>query len=132
MSDDSAERPDSPEAEAVRADSPEAGVASNVDASGGVTGDGGAREVEVPMELYKTVTVFATLIAMVAVIAGFVVLDAATNSAQAPVDEVNVVLALAGLGSILFGAFVYAFSTRFRTPGMGKSKDESDEGSGNG
>jgi len=122
MSDDSAERSDSPKAEA----------ASNAEASGGVTGDGGAREVEVPMELYKTVTVFATLIAMVAVVLGFVALDVATNRAQAAASEVNVVLALAGLGSIVLGAFVYAFSTRFRTPGMGKSKDESDEGSGNG
>ncbi|WP_227131798.1 DUF7315 family membrane protein [Halorubellus salinus] len=92
----------------------------------------GSREVEVPMRLYKTVTVFATLIAMVAVILGFVALDVATNRAQASPDEVNVVLALAGLGSIVLGAFVYAFSTRFRTAGMGKSKDESDEGSGNG
>ncbi|MFC6951646.1 DUF7315 family membrane protein [Halorubellus litoreus] len=92
----------------------------------------GSREVEVPMRLYKTVTVFATLIAMVAVILGFVALDVATNRAQASPDEVNVVLALVGLGSIVLGAFVYAFSTRFRTEGMGKSKDESDEGSGNG
>ncbi|NHN42310.1 hypothetical protein G9C85_11830 [Halorubellus sp. JP-L1] len=95
-------------------------------------GSRGSREVEVPMRVYKTVTVFATLIAMVAVILGFVALDAATNRAQAAASDVNVVLALAGLGSIVLGAFVYAFSTRFRTRGMGKSKDESDEGSGNG
>lgn len=92
----------------------------------------GPREVEVPMRLYKTVTVFATLIAMVAVVLGFVALDVATNRAQAAASEVNVALAVAGLASIVLGGFVYAFSTRFRTPGMGKSKDESAEDSGNG
>lgn len=84
------------------------------------------------MRVYKTVTVFATLIAMVAVILGFVALDVATNRAQADPSEVNVLVALGGLGSIVLGAFVYAFSTRFRTEGMGKSKDESDEDSDNG
>jgi uncharacterized membrane protein len=92
----------------------------------------GAREVTVPLRLYKTVTVFATLIAMVAVILGFLALDAATNRAQAAASEVDVWLALLGLASILLGAFVYAFSTRFRTPEMGKSKDESAEDSNNG
>jgi hypothetical protein len=93
---------------------------------------GGSRSVEVPMRLYKTVTVFATLIAMVAVIVGFVVLDVATNRARAAASDVDLVLAVVGLGCIVFGAFVYAFSTRFRATGMGKSKDESDEEPDNG
>ncbi|WP_440991153.1 DUF7315 family membrane protein [Haloarchaeobius baliensis] len=90
------------------------------------------REVEVPMRLYKTVTVFATMLAMTGVILGFIVLDTATNSANAPLSEVNLLLALLGLGLIVAGAAIYAFSTRFRTAGMGKSKDDTDEESDNG
>ncbi len=84
------------------------------------------------MRVYKTVTVVATLLAMVGVIAGFVLLDSATNRATAELSEVNVVLALVGLALIVGGAAVYAFSTRFRTAGMGKSKDDSSEDSDNG
>ncbi|WP_435335514.1 DUF7315 family membrane protein [Haloarchaeobius sp. TZWWS8] len=91
-----------------------------------------SREVEVPLRLYKTVTVFATLLAMVGVIGGFVLLDTATNRAQAELSEINVLLALLGLGLIVAGSAIYAFSTRFRTAGMGKSKDDTDEGSDNG
>jgi len=90
------------------------------------------REVEVPLRLYKTVTVVATLLAMAGVIAGFILLDSATNRATADLSEVNVVLALLGLALIVGGAAVYAFSTRFRTAGMGKSKDDTDEESDNG
>ncbi|WP_435317841.1 DUF7315 family membrane protein [Haloarchaeobius sp. TZWSO28] len=90
------------------------------------------REVEVPLRVYKTVTVVATLLAMAGVISGFILLDSATNRATAELSEVNVVLALVGLGLIVFGAAVYAFSTRFRTAGMGKSKDDSSEDSDNG
>jgi hypothetical protein len=90
------------------------------------------REVEVPMRLYKTVTVFATMLAMTGVILGFIVLDTATNNASAALSEVNLLLALLGLGLIVAGAAVYAFSTRFRTAGMGKSKDDTDEESDNG
>lgn len=94
----------------------------------GVTG----REVVVPMRLYKTVTVFSTLLAMAAVIGGFVVLDTATNRAQLPLSEVRPALAVAGLGLIVLGAAIYAFSTRFRTEGMGKSKERADEESDDG
>jgi hypothetical protein len=84
------------------------------------------REIVVPMSIYKVVTVMATLLAMVGVVGGFVLLDAATNRANAPIDEVNPVVALFGLAFIVAGAAVYAFSTRFRAEGMGKSK--TDEG----
>ncbi|WP_435360650.1 DUF7315 family membrane protein [Haloarchaeobius sp. DFWS5] len=90
------------------------------------------REVEVPLRLYKTVTVFATLLAMVGVIGGFILLDSATNRAQAELSEINIVLALLGLALIVGGSAIYAFSTRFRAVGMGKSKDDTDEGSDNG
>jgi hypothetical protein len=92
----------------------------------------GARDVIVPLRVYKAVTVFSTLFAVVFVLAGFVLLDSATNRATAELSEIDPLLALLGIGLLVGGAAVYAFSTRFRTEGMGKSKDESDEGSDNG
>jgi len=89
-------------------------------------------DVVVPLRLYKTVTVFSTLFAVVFVLAGFVLLDSATNRATAELSEVDPVLGVLGLASLVFGAAVYAFSTRFRTEEMGKAKDDSDEGSDNG
>jgi hypothetical protein len=83
----------------------------------------GGRDVVVPLALYKRITVFSTLFAVVAVLAGFVLLDTATGRASRELSEVNVVLAVAGLLSIGVGAAVYAFSTRFRTAGMGNPKD---------
>nr|WP_254824763.1 hypothetical protein [Haloglomus halophilum] len=77
----------------------------------------------VPLALYKRITVFSTLFAVVAVLAGFILLDTATGRASRDLNEVNVVLAVAGLLSIAAGAAVYAFSTRFRTAGMGNPKD---------
>ena len=102
----------------------------------GSGGDGpespGTRDVVVPLRLYKTVTVFSTLFAVAFVLAGFVLLDAATERATADVSEIDPVLAIVGLAGIVGGAAVYAFSTRFRAEGMGKSKDESDEPRNNG
>jgi hypothetical protein len=89
-------------------------------------------DVVVPLRLYKTVTVFSTLFAVVFVLAGFVLLDSATNRATAELSEVDPVLGVLGLASLVFGAAIYAFSTRFRTEEMGKAKDDSDEDSGNG
>lgn len=90
------------------------------------------RDVVVPIRLYKTVTVFSTLIAMVCVILGFAVIDVATNRARAPIEDVNVAGALAGLALIAFGGAVYAYGGRFRASGMGNSKDRGDEDSDNG
>ena len=47
-------------------------------------------------------------------------------------EEVSLPLVALGLALIVGGSAVYAFSTRFRTAGMGKSKDDTDEGSDNG
>jgi len=104
------------------------------DASGEESSDvpGDDHEVVVPLRLYKAVTVFSTLFAVVFVLAGFVLLDSATNRATAEAGEVDPVLAIVGIGLLVGGGAVYAFSTRFRTEGMGKSKDESDEDSDNG
>jgi hypothetical protein len=95
----------------------------DIDTGAGADGSD-RREVVVPMRLYKTITVFATLIAVVGVIAGFFLLDAATQRASADLEEVNPLLAVLGLLAILGGGAVYAFSTRFRAEGMGKDKDE--------
>jgi hypothetical protein len=98
----------------------------------GSDGAGGDNDVVVPLRVYKAVTVFSTLFAVVFVLAGFVMVDSATNRATAPLSEVDPVLGTLGLLSLVAGAAIYAFSTRFRTEEMGKSKDGSDEGSDNG
>lgn len=95
-------------------------------------GDGGGRDVEVPIDVYKRVTVFSTLFAVACVVGGFIALDVATNRTQAPLSEVDPVIALLGLGLIVLGGATYAFSTRFRAEGMGNAKDETDRGSDNG
>jgi membrane-bound ClpP family serine protease len=93
---------------------------------------GGDRDVVVPFRVYKTVTVFSTLFAVVSVVGGFILVDRATERATVPASEIDPVVALAGIGLIVFGAAVYAFATRFRTEEMGKSKDDAAEDSGNG
>lgn len=92
----------------------------------------GRRDVEVPLAVYKRVTVFSTLFAVVCVVGGFVLVDEATNRARAPVDEIEPLVALAGVALILVGAGTYAFATRFRAEGMGNAKDESGQDSDNG
>lgn len=102
------------------------------DADGVTEDDRGRRDVVVPLEVYKVVTVFSTLFAVAAVVGGFVLLDAGTDRAQAAPSDVNFAFVLAGLLAIAVGAVTYAFSTRFRTPGMGTSKDEADREPDNG
>ena len=110
--------------------------------------ESGRRDVEVPLRLYKTITVFSTLIAVFGVVFGFVLLDAATLQVsllrRAVVGALGVVgvvpdgdllsaaFAGAGLASIGLGAAVYVLGTRFRARGMGKSQEDSDEPSDNG
>jgi len=94
--------------------------------------DRGGRDVVVPLEVYKRVTVFSTLFAVVCVVGGFVLVDAATNRATAPLSEVDPLLALAGIGLIVVGSVTYAFSTRFRVEEMGNAKDEGDQDPDNG
>jgi hypothetical protein len=103
----------------------------------GPTGAGG-RDVVVPLRLYKTVVVFSTLIAVVAVVLGFTLLDAATLRVSVvrglvvgalstvgvvPAEGVlSAVLAGVGLSVIALGAGVYTLGTRFRTAGMGNAE----------
>jgi len=96
------------------------------------SGEGSQREVVVPLRVYKTVTVFSTLFAIASVVGGFILVDVATERASAPASEIDIPIAILGIGLILAGTVVYAFSTRFRTEEMGKSKDDADEPSGNG
>ncbi len=91
-----------------------------------------SRDVVVPMRVYKTVTVFSTLFAVVGIVGGFIVLDVATNRAQADLADVDPLLALVAIGLIVISAAVYAFSTRFRTEEMGNDKETEDEGPING
>ena len=110
------------------------------------TGSGG-RDIVVPMRLYKTVTVFSTLIAVVSVVFGFMLLDAATLNVSflgsivtgglsvlgvsVADGVVSTALAIVGLAVIGFGAGVYTLGTRFRARGMGKSQEDSGEESDN-
>jgi hypothetical protein len=96
------------------------------------SGDGGSRDVVVPMRVYKAVTVFSTLLAVVFVLGGFVLLDVATDRATAPISEVDPLVLVVGLAGIAGGAAVYAFGTRFRAEGMGTPKDDADESTDNG
>ncbi|MFB6169102.1 MAG: hypothetical protein ABEJ43_09685 [Haloferacaceae archaeon] len=111
--------------------------------SGPDTGPTGGRDVVVPLRLYKTVVVFSTLIAVVSVVLGFTLLDAATLQVSVVralvvglLSTVGVVpgegalsaaLAALGLGVIAFGAGVYTVGTRFRTAGMGNAEADADD-----
>ncbi|MFB6210210.1 MAG: hypothetical protein ABEI76_01595 [Halobacteriales archaeon] len=90
------------------------------------------REVVVPLPMYKVVIVFSTLLAIFGVVAGFIVLDAATDRANAPASEIDPGLAVLGLVLIAGGGGIYAFASRFRAEGMGKSKTNDGEGEDNG
>ncbi|WP_338035570.1 DUF7315 family membrane protein [Haloprofundus marisrubri] len=112
------------------------------------TSSSGRRDIVVPMRLYKTITVFSTLIAVVSVVLGFILIDAATiqfsflrqviNGALAAVGlgvapaVLSATLAFVGISIIAFGAGVYVLGTRFRARGMGNSQEDSDELSDNG
>lgn len=112
------------------------------------TGPTGGRDVVVPLRLYKTVVVFSTLIAVVSVVIGFSLLDAATLRVSvvralivAALSTVGVVpaegvlstaLAALGLSIIALGAGVYTIGTRFRTEGMGNAEADADDTEGNG
>jgi hypothetical protein len=107
------------------------------------TGPTGGRDVVVPLRLYKTVVVFSTLIAVVSVVLGFTLLDAATLRVSfvralivGVLSTVGVVpsegalsaaLAALGLSVIALGAGVYTVGTRFRTAGMGNAEADADD-----
>ena len=103
----------------------------------------GRRDIVVPMRLYKTITVFSTLIATVCILAGFILLDAATlqvSVLRAVLLDVlarvgltvgqelfSVVLGIGGLSLMAVGTGVFVLASRFRAPGMGNPQEDSDE-----
>jgi hypothetical protein len=100
------------------------------------------------MRVYKTVTVFSTLIAVAGVVFGFVLLDAATIRLSllrrllvgvldalglaVPPSVLSLALAIVGLVVIGVGAGVYVLGTRFRAEGMGNPQEGGDEDSDDG
>jgi hypothetical protein len=102
----------------------------------------GSRDVVVPVALYKRVTVYSTLLAVLTVVLGFMFLDAATIRGSVLFSLVNLlpvalpwplskgalsaVLAATGVGLIGLGAGVYILGTRFRAAGMGTDKSDED------
>ena len=106
----------------------------------GANGGSRGRDVVVPMPLYKRVTVFGTLVSILTVVLGFVALDAALYSRSLVRGNVLWLLdrlglsvdpgvlsagfAVLGLALVVFGAWTYVLSTRFRTEGMGKANDD--------
>lgn len=127
---------------------PDSGSGPGPDSGSGGRSTGGRREVVVPMRLYKTVTVFSTLIAVVAVVFGFTLLDAATLEVSllrgavvgslaavgvTPASDVlSAALAVLGLATIGLGAVVYTLGTRFRARGMGNAQEDGNERSTDG
>ncbi|TQQ82035.1 DUF7315 family membrane protein [Halonotius roseus] len=103
----------------------------------------GRRDVVVPIRLYKTITVFSTLIATACILGGFILIDAATLQVSVlrrlllaglegvglSVDQelFSAVLAIGGLSLMAAGTGVFVLSSRFRAPGMGNAQEDSDE-----
>ncbi|WP_348612009.1 DUF7315 family membrane protein [Halobaculum rarum] len=134
---------DGPPGTTASADSAAArGDASEPDAPV-ASGEGRARDVVVPLALYKRVTAYSTLAAVVAVVFGFVMLDAATLQVSLmrrfvvgvvgtvgivpPETLLTALFSLVGLGSIAFGAGVYVLGSRFRAAGMGAENGNSQD-----
>lgn len=84
------------------------------------------------MPIYKAVTVFSTLFAVLGVVFGLILIDRGTDRGMASADEINLWITAFGVGMIVAATIVYAFSTRF-TPGeretdKGDSTELSDDG----
>lgn len=93
---------------------------------------GGRRQVPVPIELYKVVTVLSTGGAVLFVVLGLYFVDRGTDRARAAPEEVDPIVTLLGVGLIAFAAVVYAFSSRFVPGERGNDKGGSDEPADNG
>lgn len=109
----------------------------------GIQTKDGRREIVVPLRLYKTVTVFSTLITVALFLVGFTLVDAATlqisfvrttivyaietAGLEVAEDVLAASLATLGIACILFGTAVYVLGTRFRAQGMGKPQEDTSE-----
>ncbi|WP_225935329.1 DUF7315 family membrane protein [Halobaculum magnesiiphilum] len=138
---------DGPPGTTASADGATAGGDASEPDGPAASGEGRARDVVVPIAVYKRVTAYSTLAAVVTVVLGFVMLDAATLNVSltrqlvvgvfgavgvVPSETLLTALfSLAGLGLIAFGAGVYVLGSRFRAPGMtgenGNSQDDDPE-----
>ncbi|MFC6787666.1 DUF7315 family membrane protein [Halobaculum halobium] len=138
---------DGPPGTTASAEGPTAGGDASEPDGPVASGEGRARDVVVPLALYKRVTAYATLAAVVTVVLGFVMLDAATLQVSLtrrfvvgvlgavgivpPETLLTALFSLAGLGLIAFGAGVYVLGSRFRAAGMtaenGNSQDDDGE-----
>jgi len=103
----------------------------------------GRRDVAVPMELYKSITVFSTLLAVVFVLLAFVMFDAATLGRSFVRELVRdafgvvglsvggqpltIAFALVGFAFLVTGSGIYILGSRFRAAEMGNAKDEAGE-----
>ena len=103
----------------------------------------GRRDIVVPIRLYKTITVFSTLIATGCILGGFILIDAATlqvsvlrrlllgglSAVGLSIDQelFSAILAIGGLTLMAAGTGVFVLSSRFRAPGMGNAQEDSDE-----
>lgn len=101
------------------------------------------RVIVVPKRLFKVVTVFSTLLAVVTYLIGFVLIDAATLQVSivrrligfllgsvgigVPEDVLTAALAILGVSFILAGTAAYVLGTRFQAQGMRKSQEDSSE-----
>ncbi len=105
--------------------------------------DGGGRDIAVPMEMYKSITVFSTLFAVVFVLLAFVMFDAATldrSFVRGLVQDafgavglgvggqpLTIAFALVGFAFLTTGSGIYIVGSRFRAEEMGNAKNEADE-----
>lgn len=119
---------------------PESGTETRSQSEKGTDGDSetptdtGKRTVTVPLEVYKSVTVFSTLVATILVVLGFTMFDAAIFESSiirqfvlalldgvglVPSDRVlSTAFALFGLVLIASGAVIYIIGARFRASEM--------------
>ncbi len=129
----------------VASDAPDTSGSSD---SSNAPDESGRRDVVVPLRLYKTITVFSTLIAALSILTGFILLDAATLEVSVLRGVIVSVIGLggitpdqsllsgllgvAGLSLMALGSGVFILSSRFRAEGMGNAQEDTDEESTNG
>ncbi|MDZ7746230.1 MAG: hypothetical protein U5K28_06845 [Halobacteriales archaeon] len=103
----------------------------------------GGRDIAVPMEIYKSITVFSTLFAVAFVLLAFVMFDAATlgrsfvrelvQDAFGAIglgvggQSLTIAFALIGFAFLITGSGIYILGSRFRAEEMGNAKNDADE-----